>query len=147
MAQAIRHRGELKRKALQLACYIEIPQALVAAWDIAATTVVEATANNTPIGRRTLKPWGDGERWFIELTGMHCKQLDVAVGDRIDLSLTRADETPPRELLDVIETSSIAKSRWQKLTAAQRRMLSEHVRDAAREPTRVKRARQALIDS
>jgi hypothetical protein len=147
MAQALRHRGELKRKALKLACYIEIPQTLVTPWQIDATTVVDATANGTPIGRRTLKPWGDGERWFIELNGAQCKQLGVSVGDSIDLSLARTDQTPPRELLDIIETSPAAKSRWQKLTPAQRRMLSEHVRGAARESTRIKRARQALIDS
>jgi bacteriocin resistance YdeI/OmpD-like protein len=147
MAEPIRLRGELKRKALQLACYIEIPQTLVAPWGIAATTVVDATANGQAIGRRTLKPWGDGKRWFIELTGVQCRQLAVSLGDRVDLSLTRADETPPPELLDIIETSSVAKSRWQKLSTAQQRMLSEHVRGAAREPTRVKRARQALIGS
>jgi hypothetical protein len=140
----LRHRGELRRKAPQLPCYVEVPAALVAPWKIAATTVVDASINGVAIGRRTLKPWGDGKRWFIELTGPHCRKLGIETGDDLELRLERADETPPAELLAVLEASAGANQRWQRMSPSQRRVVCEQVRAAKRPDTRRSRASRFL---
>lgn len=140
----LRHRAPLLRKAPQLPCYVEIPDRLVAPWKLQGTTMVDAEVNGQPIGRRSIKAWGDGQRWFIELTAPQIRTLGVQVGDTLDMSLALADASPPNEVASLIERDDWARSRWQKMTPSQQRQVAERIRAAKQAATRERRAKNEL---
>ena len=94
-----------------------------------------------PLGRRTVKPWGDG-RWFIEFTKQQCAALNAAPGDRIPLSLHAAPDIPP-ELEVRLKESGLWEVWWGR-SAAQRRAVCEAIFAAKRETTRQTRIERLL---
>lgn len=109
----------IERKHPDLAVFVIVPVAKVAAWKLQATTTVEVTLDGVGLGRRSLKRWDD-DRWFIELRQGQLESLDKSPGDRAKLSIAIASD-------------------------AQRRMLREEVLSAKASATRERRARQALL--
>lgn len=126
-----------------LPLYLLVPSEVVDAFRAQETFVVETLVGDTPIGRRTVKPWGDG-RWFMELTKAHCAQLGAELGDRVPVRLLPAAATPP-ELAAALSARGL-EARWAALTAARRRAIAESVFAAKRAETRARRIERALLE-
>ena len=126
----------IERHDPDLPVYLMVPNAVPGAFGQTHTFIVEANINDSPVGRRSIKPWGDG-RWFMELTKVHCARLGIGVGDRITITVNPTEEEPA-ELTGSIIAHGLG-DRWSKLSAARRRALSEHVFDARRPETRKSR--------
>lgn len=134
----------VERKDPSLPRFVVVPEAVVSAWSLDGTTVVEVTLNGTDLGRRTLKLWPERDGWFFDLTEAHCRNAGVDTGEAVRVELSRADTSPPEELRRVIVSDEEAAARWEALTPARRRQIAEHVRSAKRPETRRRRARKAL---
>jgi len=119
-----------------LPVYLIVPATVPAGFGRDATFVVEAVIDGTPLGRRTVKPWGDG-RWFLEVTAAQQARLGVAEGDRVTVALVPAAEVP--EDLAAAITEAGLEPAWHGLSAAGRRALAEPVFEARRPETRAKR--------
>lgn|GEM_PF-3760371 len=141
MARNARFTATLDRHRPDLPVYLVVPARAVDAFDRQATFVVEAMINGRPIGRRSIKPWGDG-RWFMELTKVQCTQLRVGPGDAVDVELTAAPEVPA-ELASRIAEAGLSE-RWAGLSAADRRALAEHIFAAKKAATRAARIDRTL---
>ena len=128
----------------ELAAFVVVPAAAVAAWKLTATTTVEGTLDGVPIGRRSLARWDD-DRWFVELRRDLLETLGKSVGDRATLTITIASTELPAELQALIDTDPAARARWESRTVAQRRMLREEILSAKASVTRDRRARRALL--
>lgn len=133
----------VERKQATLPRYVVVPAALIVAWLVTETTMVEGRVNGQSLGRRALKRW-DAGRWFIELPDRSCKRWGVDVGDRVVLELARASTTLPDALADLVATEPAAEAAWSALSPSRQRMLIEEVRAAVRPATRVRRARCGL---
>lgn len=72
----------LERHHPELPVFVMVPGEVALGFGKSATFVVEAMVDNQPIGRRSIKPWGDG-RWFMELTKAHGRRLGIAAGSSI----------------------------------------------------------------
>jgi len=131
----------LERKHPSLPVFVVIPGRLIASWKLAGTTVIEGTANGHAFGRRNIKAWGkESDNWFLEFTAPFCRAAGLGVGDSISLQLRVADMSLPAELEILLLTSKARKRSWAKLTDAQRRDASEHVRAAKSLAARKRRA-------
>lgn len=124
--------------------FVTIPLATVAKWGLRATTTIEGSINNTPLGRRSLKRWDDRKCWWIDLPEPLCRKAGVAVGDRVRLELRIADDSLPDELAELLRASADAKRVWLALTQSQQRTLREDVTAAKRPHTRRRRAERLL---
>lgn len=124
--------------------YVVVPASKVARWRLEGTTIVEGTVNGIPLGRRSLKRWGD-EPWFVELRRDWCRKAGISTGDRTELVLALASTELPDELVRVISESAAAWSCWERMTESQRRVVREDVLAAKRSETRERRARKALV--
>lgn len=142
-ASAVTLSGRIERKDPRLPRFVVIPAPLLDGWRLQGTTVVEATLDDAPIGRRSLKRW-DIDRWFIDLTQPMCERAGVDTGDRVQLSLRVASNALPTELTALLEESRRAQAAWAKLTPAQQRMLLEEVTAAKSTTTRRRRAERGL---
>ena len=131
-----RHHREMPR-------YLEVPSSTVAEWRLQGTTVVEGTINEIPIGRRSLKRWGD-ERWFIDLPAKLYHAAGVDTGDHVRLNIRIASTELPTELAGLLSRSSAARETWGRLMPRRQRMVREHVAAAKRPQTRDRWARCAL---
>jgi hypothetical protein len=147
MPSPVRNRVTLpalvEQKDPRLPRFLVVPAHHVDAWQLAGTTVVEATVNGVEIGRRTLKRWGD-DRWFIELTRPMCARAAIDTDDRVVLSLWLADPALPAELEALLARNPRARQAWDALGAAQQRALCEEVFAAATPATRARRAARRL---
>ena len=123
----------LERHQPDLPVYVLVPAGVAEGFGAAGTFVVQAAVNGQDVGRRSIKPWGDG-RWFMELTKAHCKHLGLEVGAKISVAVTPALETPP-ELEARIAERGLTR-RWSQLTQSQRRAYSESVFEAKKPETR-----------
>ena len=133
------------RKDPTLPRFVAFAASTIDAWQLAATTVVEARINGVELGRRSLKQWGPGrDCWFLDLTESQCKKADVETGSSVVVDLQRADETLPKELAILVGSDPLARSAWESRSPSSQRQLSEHVRAGKRAETRVRRARSAL---
>jgi hypothetical protein len=132
----------LARKDPRLPVYVVVPHAVVAPWELQATTVVEGTANGHALGRRTLKRWDASLQspWFLEFTAPWCKSAGVAVGDALQLELTRADTEVPAELQALLAQAPQLAAAWKKRSDALRRAAMEHIRAGKSASTRERRA-------
>ena len=131
----------LERHHADLPVYALVPDSVARATGNNGTFVTEALVNGTPVGRRSIKPWGDG-RWFVELTKAHCKRLGVADGDRIALKLLGAPVLPD-DLEHRLRDEDLWDAWWDR-TAADRRALAEQVFDAKKPETRAARIDRIL---
>lgn len=124
---------EIERKFEHLPVFAIVPSEAAASLGKTGTFVVEAEVNGQPIGRRSIKPWGDG-RWFLELTKTQSQRLQVGPGDRVRLDLFEAPEVPA-ELEARLKREGLWQA-WLAWTPAQRRSLCEPIFAAQREATR-----------
>jgi hypothetical protein len=117
----------------ELPVYVMVPSAVPATFGKQGTFVVEAAVDRQDIGRRSIKPWGDG-RWFMELTRVHCRRLGVGPGSRVAIEVSLAQEVPAdlAARLDELEL----RQQWQSRPAAKRRAAAEIVFEARRPATR-----------
>lgn len=145
MSAPPRFSATVLRKDPSLPRYVVLPNGAVDSWELTGTTVIEVSADGVALGRRSLKRWSPGaDAWFFELTEDHCRRAGIDTGDTVRFELGRADETPPPEITGLLESDPAARARWNGLTAAARRSLSEHVRAGRRPTTRQRRARKGL---
>ena len=113
--------------------YAIVPDDVIRALRPEGTFVVQALLNGSlDAGRRTIKPWGDG-RWFMEFTKVHCGKAGIAEGGRVAVTLRPVPETP-EALLAALAAANLT-ARWEALTSARRRALSEAVFTAKRPET------------
>jgi len=131
----------LERHQPHLPVYLMVPKTVADVFGKPGTFVVEAAINGSPIGRRSIKPWGDG-RWFMELTKVQCAQLNVGPGDAVDVELIAAPEVPA-ELASRIAEEGLSE-RWADLSAADRRAMAEHIFAAKKATTRAARIDRTL---
>ena len=131
----------LERHHDDLPVYILVPPMAMAAFGRERTFMVEATVNDRAVGRRSVKPWGDG-RWFLELTKRHCERLGISEGNRVRVSLAAAPDTPA-DLTGRIEAEGIV-AQWLALSEAQRRSIAEPIFEAKRDSTRRARIEKAI---
>jgi hypothetical protein len=134
---------QLERKDPRLPRFLVVPTSLLQEWELAGTTVVEATVNEVAVGRRTLKRW-DPDRWFVELTQPMCERAGIDTGDRVNLTLELVSDELPSELAMLLSSNRRAQAAWGKLTAAQQRMLREEIFAAKSADTRRRRAERGL---
>ena len=134
----IRHHPQFSR-------LVTIPLEVVKPWKLTSTTVVEGTINATELGRRSLKRWDDRDCWWIDLPEPLCKKARIATGDKVTLKIRIASEELPNELKQLLKDEPSAKTRWDKLTFAQQRMLREEIFAAKSSDTRTRRARKVLL--
>ncbi len=135
---------KVARKQPDLPRFAVVPARFLTEWHLSGTTVVDVLVNGAPVSRRTLKPWTEAA-WFITITQADCDALGIETGSPITLELSLADERLPSELEELLASSTAARSAWQLLTAAQQRMLREHIAGAKKPETRARRAKQALV--
>lgn len=143
-AHVVRFEAAIERKSPSLPRFIVVASELLEAWDLSGTSIVEVTVRGTALGRRTLKRWRERDGWFFDLTGSQCDRADLDTGDVVAVEVRRASTAPPRLLQTLIDDDLAARRAWDALTLSQRRMLSEHVRQAKRIQTRRRRARRGL---
>lgn len=145
MSKPIRLRARVKRKAPSLPMYIEVPASAVKTWGLSGTTPIEVSLNGVDVGRRNLKFWGQGrDCWFLELTQRICGQAGILNNSQVSAVLNLATTQLPGELSSLIERQTKARRKWGALTASQKRMLADHVREAKQSSTRTRRAKKAL---
>lgn len=134
----------IERKADSLPAFVVLAEERLAAWKLQGTTIVEVSLAGVDIGRRSLKRWPERSGWFVDLTASHLEAAGVSVGDRVTVELRRASTELPHEIQRLLDSDEEAKKRWEALSAARRRMICEHVREAKQAATRERRARKAL---
>lgn len=144
MPKTIKVRSTIIRHNPQFARLVTIPLDKVAPWKLTETTVVEGTINRVKIGRRSLKRWDDRNCWWIDLPEPLCKKAGLETGDDVELTIRLASEDLPEELQELLKKNSAARSRWEKLTKAQQRMLREDIFAAKSSTARVRRAEKVL---
>ena len=141
MTHTVRFVSLLDRHQPDLPVFAIVPGTVAEAFGKTRTFIVETRINGLPLGRRSIKPWGDG-RWFLELTKAHCKALGVDVGSNLSVDVALAPETPD-DLRQRIDQAGLAGA-WGRLSEAQRRGFSESVFDARRPATRAARIDRIL---
>jgi hypothetical protein len=133
--------AELARHHPDLPVYLLVPPETVARFGATGTFVVGASVNGLDIGRRSVKPWGEG-RWFLELTKAHCTALSVEEGDAVQVRRQTVPQTPP-DLEAAIRADGLTDA-WTAVSEAQRRAVSEEVFAAKRPATRAARIAKAV---
>jgi hypothetical protein len=128
--------AKIERKQDSLPRYAVIPKEIALVGG-ASTYMAEASVNGVSIGRRSIKPWGDRKRWFIEFTGPQMEAAGVDTGDEITLELKTAPAEPP-ELTAALKQRGLMDA-WQAVTPSRRRLAAEQIFEAATETTRAKR--------
>jgi uncharacterized protein YdeI (YjbR/CyaY-like superfamily) len=92
----------------------------------------------------SLKRWDDRGCWWMDLADAVCRKANVETGDRVALILKIASQELPAELAQLIKKNSKARTRWERLTPGQQRMLREEILSAKQTATRQRRAARAL---
>jgi bacteriocin resistance YdeI/OmpD-like protein/uncharacterized protein DUF1905 len=138
ITKVIRHHPQFSR-------LVTIPLDQIAPWKLSATTTVEGTINGADLGRRSLKKWDERNCWWIDLPDPLCKQAKLEEGDEVELTIRLASEDLPAELQELLQTNTVAKANWEKLTQPQQRMLREDVFAAKTSATRRRRVEKSLI--
>jgi hypothetical protein len=122
--------------------YLEIPATVLAAWELERATEVEVDVNGTPAGRRRIRR-RDADRWYIQLPEAACRDLGVKVGQRLRVSVRLASQDLPDELFRLL-VNTVARERWDALSAADQRKIVGCVRDGQLPRTRWERGAKAL---
>jgi Bacteriocin-protection, YdeI or OmpD-Associated/Domain of unknown function (DUF1905) len=124
--------------------FVCVPISKVDPWKLQGTTTVEVMMNGVNVGRRSLKCWDDRGCWFIDLADAVCSKANVETGDRVKLSLKIGSEELPEEHTRLITKTRWARTRWERLTPGQKRMLREEILAAKQPATRARRVARAL---
>jgi hypothetical protein len=141
--QAVTCEGLIERKASNLPRFIVVPIDVPAVWETTRTITVSGTINGVPLGRRGLKPWGDG-RWFIELPEAICQQAGVNTGDRVTLEIAPVEDPIPTALTHRLTTDREFARAWAELRPSQQRQHAEWVASARLPQTRERRAAEVV---
>ncbi|MDX1541297.1 MAG: YdeI/OmpD-associated family protein [Geminicoccaceae bacterium] len=131
----------VERHDAALPVYLIVPAWVAEIFGRPGTFVVETRLDGQPIGRRSIKPWGDG-RWFMELTKKHTERLSLRAGDAVKVEVRAAPEAPA-DLLARIDALRLT-NRWAALSNADRRAASEAVFGALRPATREARIERTI---
>jgi len=140
----VTYKAKIERKYSHLPRYLVIPARIPEAWKLTGTTTVTGTLNGVDLGRRGLKAWGDGKRWFFEVPEPVCRKADVDTGDAVVLVFAPAKDIIPREVAQMLATSREFAEAWNVLTPGRRRQLAEWVASGKTKETRTRRARSLL---
>jgi hypothetical protein len=143
--KAVTYRAKIERKYSHLPRYVVIPARISEAWNLTGTTVT-GTLNGIDLGRRGLKEWGDGKRWFFEVPEPVYRKAGVDTGDAVVLVFAPAKDTIPHEVTQMLAVSREYAAVWSALTPGRRRQFAEWVASGKAEETRTRRAR-SLFDS
>jgi hypothetical protein len=135
----------VERKSPDLPNYAVVPNGVLQPWGLQGTTTVEGEINGIQIGRRSIKRWDEG-RWFIEFPASLAHRAGFETGDRVRLELRVASVELPRELEELLKKEPRARETWDRLSESRRRMLREQVLSAKGSGTKIRRAREALLD-
>lgn len=138
--EPVTHKARSERKHAKLPRYVVIPAHIPQAWELTGTTTVVGTLNGLDMGRRGLKNWGDGRRWFFELPEPLCRAAGVDTGDVITLTFVPCDPVPT-EVRALISSNAAFSRTWATLTPGRQRQFCEWVASAKQPSTREKRAR------
>lgn len=141
MAGRLRFDAVVERHHPDLPVYVIVPREVAESFGRQRTFVVEAVVNERAIGRRSIKPWGDG-RWFMELTKAQTKRLGIAPGSSVAIGVAPAAEVP-EDLTTRLDAAGLT-PRWHELSDAQRRALSETVFEAKKPATRLARIERVV---
>lgn len=136
----VTHKARIERKHATLPRYVVIPAEIPQAWELNGTTTVVGTLNGVDMGRRGLKNWGDGKRWFFELPEPLCRAAGVDTGDVITLTFAPC-EPVPTEVRALISCNDAFARTWATLTPGRQRQFCEWVASAKQPSTRENRAR------
>ncbi len=136
----------IERKQPDLPRYAVVPSGLVSAWRLDGTTTVDVLINGVQAGRRSLVQWDD-DRWFLTITQQDCRRTGIDTGSKPTIAIAVASVGLPDELTGLLNESPEAAKAWDRLSAAQRRMLREEIASAKQPATRLRRARKALLDA
>lgn len=128
--------ASLERCHADIPSYLIIPSEVVKTISPQKTFIVEAEIGEFDLGRRSIKPWGDG-RWFMGLTQQHQKKLQASLGDKLSVTIIPTVQTP-KSLISAIHAENLMKV-WNGLTDAQRRGFSEEVFGAKKQQTKARR--------
>ena len=141
MAKRFRFEATVERHHPELPVYVVVPAEVAEGLGKTGTFVVQAAAEDQDIGRRSVKPWGDG-RWFLELTQPQCARLNIRVGSRIAFRVCEAEAMPADLAVRLADLELMPE--WNGLTEAQRRAFAESVFDAKKPATRQTRIERAV---
>ncbi|MEO0530478.1 MAG: YdeI/OmpD-associated family protein [Planctomycetota bacterium] len=107
---------------------------------------VDAEVGGVPLGA-ALMPH-DGRRYLL-LSKKFLKRLRAAIGDRVFVTFTIADQDAvdvPEELRKALEANTDASKAWDAATAGRQRGLAYRVASAKRPETRRKRVEEVLAE-
>jgi hypothetical protein len=122
--------------------YCIVPHSVVLTFRESETFVASVLINGAcDLGRRTIKPWGDG-RWFIEFNKEQCRRARLRAGEDVLITVATAP-TMHDDFVEAIRSEGLDGA-WNKLTKAQRRSLNEEIFAARSEATRHRRIVKAL---
>ncbi len=122
--------------------YYIIPNDVIGNFNEAGTFVVGVCLNESyAIGRRSVKPWGDG-RWFMEITKIQREKAGIMPSDLTVITFKTVPKTPP-ELLEALDSAKLI-PRWQNITKAQQRAFSEEIFSAKKEKTCLKKIENVI---
>jgi hypothetical protein len=107
-------------------------------WDVESTFVAEAFFNGHSIGRRSVKPWGDG-RWFLDVTQKHCDDFGIDTGALLQVTLKYVADPTPSDLSNAFATNRWLEVHWSSLRPTRRRQLSQWVEEARQPVMRQRR--------
>lgn len=138
--ESVRYKARIERKQPQLPRYVVIPARIPEAWKRSGTTTITGTVNGFDLGRRGLKPWGDGKRWFFELPEPICRQAGADTGDEVVLIFAPAEDKIPMELSELLAANVAFAGAWRRLPLGRQRELAEWVASAKKKQTRTRRA-------
>lgn len=107
-------------------------------WGVNGTFVAQAEFNGKSIGRRSVKPWGDG-RWFMDVTQKHCEDLGLDTGAAVHVTLHFIADPTPDDLAAIFAANARLEANWGRFSESRRRQLSEWVQDAKQPAMRQRR--------
>jgi hypothetical protein len=107
-------------------------------WDVEGTFVAEISINGHSIGRRSVKPWGDG-RWFLDVTQKLCDEFGIDTGSLVQMHLKYIADPTPSDLSDALAVNRKLEINWSSLRPTRRRQLSQWVEEARQPMIRQRR--------
>lgn len=110
--KSITYKAKIERKYRQLPRYLVIPARIPEAWNLTRTTTVTGSMNGVDLGRRGLKAWGDGKRWFFEVPESVCRKAGVDTGGEVTLRFAPAEDQTPTEIAQMLATNRGFVSAW-----------------------------------
>ena len=135
-------RTVIERKHPSLPRFAIVPVDVPAIFKTGTTITVTGTLNGHDLGRRGLKPWGDG-RWWIDITGEICRAAGVDTGDRVAIVLEPVRDRVPAPLAALVKRDVAFAKAWRALSPGRQRLHAEWIA-SAKKPETVERRLEEL---